>query len=101
MPSLRDLSSNDMQQFLIGDLIILLVENIRNYLSKNSDDDLFAQTLKTYRKTIRLLHDQILDSYSPAIEGREYKDYWLLSYLVRNEITRQAFQDYMEHVHEK
>lgn len=101
MPSLRDLSSNDMQQYLIGDLIFLLKENIRNYLSKSSDDDLFAQTLKTYRKTIRKIHDQILDSYSPALEDKESKDYWLLSYLVRNEITKQAFQDYMENTHEK
>lgn len=95
IPSLSNLSSNDMLQYLIGDLIYLLQENIRDYLRKNSVDDIFAQEVKPLYKTLRKLHDKILDSQSIAIENKEDKDYWLLSYLVRDEFAGEALEHYI------
>lgn len=107
VPSLSYLSTNDIHQFLIVDLAWVLRNAIQDYViayDKNTADICtkeFVQELKMFWRSFVSFFNKIYEKQSPALHTIDRKNFWFLPYLVRNEITRQAFQEYVDHVHEK
>ena len=96
---LNDLSPKDRHLFLINDLIELLKDTIIDYLITNSNDEIFEHELREFMKCLTTISNKVYNKESDVMKNKSDKDNWLLTALFRDEIARQAFNDYVTHTH--
>ena len=97
--SLNDLSPKDRHLFLINDLIELLKDTILDYLITNNNDEIFEHELREFMKTLTTISNKVYSRESDVMKNKDDKDNWLLTALFRDDIARQAFNDYVTHTH--
>ena len=93
---LNDLSPKDRHLFLINDLNELLRDTILDYLIMYHHDEKFDNDLREFMK---IIFEKVYKEESDVLKNKDDKDCWLLSALSRNEIAREAFNDYISHTH--
>ena len=92
-------SLNDRHLFLINDLNQLLRDTISNYLILFDTNMEFERSLKEFDKYLSNFYEKVYKAESDVLRNKSDKDFWLLSALSRNEIAREAFNDYIYHTH--
>ena len=96
---LNDLSPKDRHLFLINDLNELLRDTILDYLIMYNHDEKFDNDLREFMKCLTIIFEKVYKEESDVLKNKDDKDCWLLSALSRNEIAREAFNDYISHTH--
>ena len=96
---LNDLSPKDRHLFLINDLNDLLKDTILDYLIMYHHDEKFDNDLREFMKCLTIIFEKVYKEESDVLKNKDDKDCWLLSALSRNEIAREAFNDYISHTH--
>ena len=96
---LNDLSPKDRHLFLINDLNELLRDTILDYLIMYHHDEKFDNDLREFMKCLTIIFEKVYKEESDVLKNKDDKDCWLLSALSRNEIAREAFNDYISHTH--
>ena len=96
---LNDLSPKDRHLFLINDLNELLRDTILDYLIMYNHDEKFDNDLREFMKCLTIIFEKVYKEESDVLKNKDDKDCWLLTALSRNEIAREAFNDYISHTH--
>lgn len=101
VPSLKNLNTNDIAQSLLIDAGQVMCDAMRNYLTVLSNDakDKFVQEIRGIWDQFARFNNNIYLYQNPAIRDIDHKNRLLLKYLIRDNITKQAFQEYLENVH--
>ena len=96
---LNDLSPKDRHLFLLNDLNELLKDTILDYLIMYDHDEKFDHDLREFMKSLTIIFEKVYQEESDVLKNKDDKDCWLLTALCRNEIAREAFNDYISHTH--